>query len=475
MTIESKSGDEVLNLTKNLLEKLHDSNIPYCHWKSNIDIDRWLMGEDDLDLLIDRRYSSAFYQILQYLGFKRGIVNYERQFPGMEDFYGWDRESDLLIHLHVHYQLVLGAVYVKSLHLPIEQKFIRNRKEHKHIATSSAEFELLAFMLRYILRIRLFDLIKWRKYSSKIVEELNFLEANGTRENLNETLSQLDISAKLFEDMKTVLRSRSPWRISWLKLKLEKHIRPFQRFGVFTRLVRPLVTRLKYRLFKGSSSGTKSASGGMIIAVVGCDGSGKSSMVNELHNWLGNNYSVKIFHLGRPKQSILSYIMLRVAILIKRISSRFKPNHSGYFARIASVISEYFVAQDRFRAYKMIRRWVGQGKIAIADRFPIDGIQMDTISANLRHTDSKNYLLRWISSKIAKYYQVFSEPNLLIVLKVPLDVAARRRPQDSKNYLKDRIKATESIEPKENILIIDASKEHSKVKLEAKEFVWKWL
>ena len=59
----------ILPLVKHLLMELHKSQIPYCHWKSNIDLDKSFTGMGDLDLLIDRRHSSSFNQIVLGLGF----------------------------------------------------------------------------------------------------------------------------------------------------------------------------------------------------------------------------------------------------------------------------------------------------------------------------------------------------------------------------------------------------------------------
>ena len=40
--------------------------------------------------------------------------------PGMESFLGFDPTTGTLLHLDVHYRLVLGEQLIKNHHLPVE-------------------------------------------------------------------------------------------------------------------------------------------------------------------------------------------------------------------------------------------------------------------------------------------------------------------------------------------------------------------
>ncbi len=113
-----------LRLVHRLCQNLDAENVSYCHWKSNIALDRSATGDNDLDLLISRADMQRFVQILHLLGFKEARAPLEQQLPGVLDYYGYDSEADKFAHVHAHYQLVLGHDRTKNYRLPIEEPFL---------------------------------------------------------------------------------------------------------------------------------------------------------------------------------------------------------------------------------------------------------------------------------------------------------------------------------------------------------------
>jgi len=472
------SKPAVLGLIEHFLLELEKSGIPYCHWKSNIDLDISYKGQGDLDILVDRKFSSAFSILILELGFKRSVVVQERQFSGIEDYLGWDRNANVLVHLHIHYQLVLGENYVKSFHLPVEQAMLDNRKSHGLIQISAPEYELLVFILRHTLRIRFFDILIWRKYKKVALEEQESLTEKTDVRALNKLLATYNISTNLFGNAVAALKSRSPWQIFRSKTKLVRQLKRFRYAGAFETFAKPVIVRLKYRLqriFGKAILRARPASGGVLIAVVGSDGSGKSSLVNELDNWLHGNYAVETYHLGKPRQSVTSYIMLRVAIRIERLFTNRRTSHKYFPAVFAMIVIFFFIAKDRHRTYLSMKKSVGRGHVVIVDRFPLRNVAMDNMSSIAQYHNSKNPVIRWLIKKTEIFYKDFTDPDVLLVLEVSLDVAAKRRPDDTQEYLVGRIEAVKNIRPGKNVLIINAEMEHSKVIREAKEFIWRWL
>jgi hypothetical protein len=41
------------------------------------------------------------------------------QLPGVLDYYGYDWEAQRFVHVHAHYQLILGHGATKNYHIPI--------------------------------------------------------------------------------------------------------------------------------------------------------------------------------------------------------------------------------------------------------------------------------------------------------------------------------------------------------------------
>ena len=157
--------------------------------------------------------------------------------------------------------------------------------------------------------------------------------------SFSEFLTASRLSREFFEKMFIALESQSAWRAWWRKKQLQRRLRPFQRCGWSVRFTRPLVARLKrrWRAIRGGVHGGMPASGGMVLAVVGCDGSGKSTMVQELTRWLNTHYAVQTYHLGKPRRSRLNYIMLRFAGVLGRLSIKVHSSRVGILADLANV------------------------------------------------------------------------------------------------------------------------------------------
>jgi hypothetical protein len=120
-----------LGVLTELFAALEQEHVRYCHWKSTTGIPRGLSGLTDLDLLVDRADAGRFRTELERLSFKRLVSSPAAQYPGLEDQLGFDEATGKLVHLHVHYRLVLGAEHVKNHLLPIESAFL-DRTQLRH-------------------------------------------------------------------------------------------------------------------------------------------------------------------------------------------------------------------------------------------------------------------------------------------------------------------------------------------------------
>ena len=111
----------ILTLFRLLCQALAEEEIMYCHWKSNNALDRSASGDNDLDLLISRADAGRFTEILFRLGFKQTQAPFDKQMTGVSDYYGYDDQADKWVHVHAHYQLIMGHDMTKNFHLPIEE------------------------------------------------------------------------------------------------------------------------------------------------------------------------------------------------------------------------------------------------------------------------------------------------------------------------------------------------------------------
>ena len=132
-------------------DRLEEAGVSCCHWKSNAAIARSLRGENDLDLLVARRDVRQFAQVLAQLGFARTYRRHAAS-PGIESFYGLDTAAGRLVHVHAHYQLVVGDDRTKNYRLPVEEAYLRSATRAGSFRLPSPEFEYVVFVIRMALK-----------------------------------------------------------------------------------------------------------------------------------------------------------------------------------------------------------------------------------------------------------------------------------------------------------------------------------
>jgi hypothetical protein len=131
-----------LELVDELCRALDAAGVRSCHWKSNEALDRSASGDNDLDLLVHRADVSAFEEVLARLGFREAHLPPWKRLPGIWHAYALDRASGRLVHVHAHYQLVVGDDMTKNYHLPIEDPYLASTVPTPRIRVPAPEIEL---------------------------------------------------------------------------------------------------------------------------------------------------------------------------------------------------------------------------------------------------------------------------------------------------------------------------------------------
>lgn len=103
---------QVVQILNNYLDQ---KNIRYCHWKSNEHVDAAVEGKTDLDVLVDENEKENLKQVLSEVGFKYFEAIPCRRYVDIDDYLAIDRETGILVHLHLHYRLELGKSILKVI------------------------------------------------------------------------------------------------------------------------------------------------------------------------------------------------------------------------------------------------------------------------------------------------------------------------------------------------------------------------
>lgn len=450
-------GSSALEIIRILCNALNNNGISYCQWKSTAGLDRSVMGENDLDLLVSRVDAFCFMEILIRLGFKQAVSSPDSRVPGIMNFFGLDKPTGKLVHVHAHFQLILGHDLTKNYHLPIEQAYLSACTLEDIIRIPSADFEWILFVFRMILKHSTWDTILGRqgKFTPREQNEWNFLkdrvDPSQVERLLLENIPQVD--RDLFAACVQALHAGcSMWMRIRTGAELQKalsiYARQPQTVDLWLKLIRRVSGAFRRRVLKRSPK-MHLSSGGALIAVVGGDGAGKSTAIDGLTEWLSDSFDIKKVHLGKPQWSKTTILFRGILKLgrslglypfVREPVQYFKNPGEQAFPGYPWLIREVCTARDRYCTYLQGRRFAANGGLVLCDRYPLpqiklmDGPQGERMLGTQKNTWLDRLLVKWEKD----YYRSIQLPDVLIVLKVNPEIAVQRKVDEDQNSVRAR-------------------------------------
>ena len=310
-----------LELAARLCAALEAEGISYCHWKSNNALDRSASGENDLDLLVSRSDADRFMGLLTRLGFKPVHPPFDKQMVGVTDYFGFDEPSGRLIHVHAHFQLVMGHDMTKNIRLGIETPYLASARRDGLFFVPAVEFEYVVFVLRMMLKHCTWDAMLTGEGNMKASErrELAWLQERKDPARVLDLLSAHlpFLDAGLFRACERALEpGKSAFSRAASASRLQKLLQPGARYpaalDVFLKFWRRGTLMLRRRIPRHTPRYTP-RTGGLMIAILGGDGAGKTTALSGLHAWLSHTFETTRVHMGKPAWSPLT-VTLRSAL-----------------------------------------------------------------------------------------------------------------------------------------------------------------
>jgi thymidylate kinase len=483
-----------LGLVVELCARLREAGVSYCHWKSNDMLHLSASGDNDLDLLVERRHMTAFIEVLAACGFKQARPQRRRFVPGVLHYYGVDAATGRFVHVDAQAQLVLGDDTTKNVHLPIEPAYLASCTDGELFPVPAAEFELAVLVLRLALKHGTWDAAAFGLASLKAAErrELRWLveraDEYGLRQVVEQHLPQIgwEVWSRYFrallDDAPLPVRLVAGRRVVAGAADLMR--RP-PAADTFVRCRRRVEWGLRHYVL-GQRNTKRPVAGGRVIAVVGGDGAGKSTMVGSLAGWLNGPLDTRVMHMGKPPRSLLTYAVKGGVYAARRagVVPRWLPNyptpdeHGGSFPGRPWLLWQFVTASDRRRQHRRVRRLASAGHVVVCDRYPLDQVTlMDGPRTRWVPVEELAPLDRWLVEAEQRQYAAITDPDLLLVLRVDPDVAvARKQGVDPADFVRPRSaevygadwSATEA-------LVLDASQPVDAVFAEARAAVWATL
>jgi len=436
------------SLVVELGEALERRGVMYCcQWKGSWKKHRWMAGEGDIDLLVERATEPQFTAVLEELGFHRTTPPSGSRVAGMESCFGLDRATGRLIHVHVHYQLLTGGFWTTIYRLPFERAVLDSTVHRSVFRTPAPEFELLVFAIRMVQRYRPRDLLRGEPGWLKSIQgELDALLKQAELHRLGEVLAQhlptMDLA--FVDDCLASLRpGYSRWHRFTLRRALHERLRAHSKTPPLTmklsRLAWSILT-LRGRLDWRRTPKKRLSHGGTVIALVGGDGAGKSTCVQELSRWLGSELDVIKAHLGRPPRSLFTLAVGALLKVRQRIFGEPGGADGTQFPGYVQCLRDVCTARDRYLLYLKARRFALAGGVALCERYPIPqnyelaGPRLEPFAPRL----SRNVLGRLMLAAERRYYQHILAPDVLIVLAIDPETAVQRKTTEPADYVRHR-------------------------------------
>lgn len=484
--------------THEFIEKLNAHGIRYCHWKSNLSLSESLAGQLDVDLLVHREDAGQFRTILSQLAFEPASNKDGDDFPSVEHYFALDEESGVLAHVHAYFRVITGDSLTKNYRFPIEGMLLENTRMVGSMPVLSKSAELIVFTLRMMLKhTSVVELVLLARYWKQVKQEaLWLLESDPMAEALQLLQCWLpSVSVRLFETCVDAIKTPAPLlgRIL-LGFRLRAQLRSYARHSAIrsSLIGMRIFAGMVIRRVTGSRKELMPRSGGAVIAFVGPEATGKSTLIGETHTWLGEHFAVEQVHAGKPRSTWLTMLPNLLVPALRslfpsarstRLEAQYLYDETSSEARssfpLIFVIRSVLLAYDRRSLLGRVHRRAANGAIVLCDRYPSsqggapDSPQLSQLLSSTDRT-SIRYRLAVLESRL---YREIPPPDLVIYLTAPLEVAlsrnsarGKREPED---YVRRRHARSSNLEFERTIVQrINTDRTLDETTLEIKRAIW---
>ena len=485
------SAEASLNAARDLARALSARGIRFVHWKSNGHLAAALSGRTDIDMYADPAQRDAVRATL----IEQNALEVRSQpwasYPDVEDWLMVDDATGRFLHIHLHFALVTGLRRIKHLRLPWGPALLAhtNHALDPDWPTPTAEMELMLLTVRMWAKMPPARRKAKPKLPAHVRAEFDWLRARADGATLKALAGELlpgfdtaGIVALLGDppssDDAVLAVSRAVYaalrehhRMPWAQARLS---------GTFLNLQAAAAKQLR-RLRPATVTGKRAAGQGLVVAVIGSDGSGKSTLTAEIRKWLRYKLDVHGYYMGSGDGSTRLLDRLRHAVKGKTKKQKTPkpegvvrpPRRRGVLERLVAVHQLPAVGAKR-RDLAEARRLADGGSMVVLDRFPQREVSGIYDGPRLQEGNS----FAWAARAEIKGFEALEalKPDLLIKLVVSPEVAHARKPDHSLASIARKCALTRDLAfPGVEVVAIDADQPLDTVMVEAKRAVWRHI
>ncbi len=470
----------------NLFPALRAAGARYVHWKSNEHLEAALAADTDLDILFDRRQYRLVRRVLDECGFKPFRTTDRTGYPGIEDYFALDPGTGLLVHCHAHFLLSAGARYLKGHRIPWEERFLATAVEDPATGVRIADpsLELVTLLVRAAMKLRARDrfgaLLGRPAFRGGTVREYEWLLERADRDRtaaLAEELLGPDAARVVEQMMAATPRDSSLRRLRRAAAPTVRQWRTRSRVSGlregWSRELHAIRTALNRRSLRRAAPGRRVIpGGGLLVAFMGADGSGKSTVVEAVCDRLARKMDVLRLYMGSGDgpASLLRSPLKPLARAVRRTrapgsragsegvsgSEPFRRDSAPIFA--GRVLWALSLSREKRQRLETAWRARNRGLIVVTDRYPQAQVPGFNDGPLLRaRVENPGRIVRRAAAMEERAYLLAERqpPDLVIRLRITPEVAVRRKPDMSEAEIVRRDSAIGSMTWGEGTRVVD--------------------
>ena len=313
------------------------------------------------------------------------------QYNAIEDYIGFDQQASTVWHVHTHYRLTLGESHLKGYTItPWASLLLKDRvRGEENVWVSSPPEELILLLCRISLKLTWHDIFRNLKHDD--LAEFAWLKKRTTQESFLSAADRM-VGAKSKRILFRLFGSELTKNAQFFALRrsIRKDIQVFTSYN----RVSSWHTRIKREAFWAyggimrklglnsfAASRRVSPSGGLVVAVIGCDGAGKSTTVSYALNEFRKKIDVVAIYLGSGdgNSSLLRKPMKAIAKKVggkgvgHSVEKEYTEKAVSFKSRLysmAKIIWAVALALEKKKKLHQLIKARNNGVLVLTDRYP---------------------------------------------------------------------------------------------------------
>lgn len=504
----------MLKITKSLFCELNQGTVRYCVIKDSMYLKEGVDGIGDIEVLVHPEDIVRVQEILKEAGFKKFLEPEGLEDAHRETWLGFDGNTGKLLSLQLCQDIVIPGKDKERFVFLWTDVALASRTYHETLGIYVVEPHLEVLML-YIQLAQRVEMEENDPLAWKALCGTSSLCGKIRREKMAVLCSELFwgnglLIADILMDMVNrekahTLRPPSAKELQSLVGKVERELKPT------SYKVGSAEDRKRGTLKSLDTRKKVPAKEGISICFIGADGSGKTTISEDIERWLAERIACRKFYLGTGDQyhslskNLLGHLSsvyrksqqpgkrketasLALSVTDGRILGRKElRRETGIreFVRYPLNVSRAYglvrFAYHSLKTVEMAETYRKMGGIAIFDRYPqvqFEGIyDGPKISAKF-----SGYLDHDLFRTMAKQEKEVLKratrhaPSLVFRLLVPPEVSLKRKPDHDFESVKRKTEITEKLVfDQSRDYVIDATQTYDKELLEVKRIIWETL